>query len=290
MSVITDQVPVRPAYTTQWLFHKEEFLRLTSNKPLRTFYQYSPNEVTAMLRCSIQDSSADASPGGFYGFAEIQPSANMPAFLNYIQEELSRSGISRIALTLFPEQYDPENWKRQRDALLEAGFRVEGSMNHRMIPVTMEENEQLSSNDWRMGARTLHEFSITQEPLDQYDKIAQLIHRSETNVARNGDDAYVEKFLANFPEETLLFAIREGVKYCGMAVLLQVGPGILYTVHIAQLEAYEEKKPMLDLFQFVYEWAEYRDYRFIDLGQIAFGYDDNVGMVQCTGERWVRTW
>jgi len=290
MSIIIDQAPVRPTYATQWLFHKEEFLRITTHHPVRTFYQYSADEVKAMLRCAIQDTSAVAAPGGYYGFAEIQPSADMPAFLKYVQGDLRDSGVTRLTLTLFPEQYDPAKWKAQRNALLDADFKLEGSMNHRLIPVTLEENEQLASNDWRSRVDTLNEFSVTQEPLDQYQKIGQLIQRSETSTSVNGNDDFVESLLSGFPEEALLFAVRDGVKYIGMAVILQVGPGILYTLHISQLQEYADKKPMLDLFQFVYEWAEYRDISYIDLGQIAFGYDDNVGMEQCTGERWVSTW
>lgn len=289
MTSDTIRIP-RPAYTSRWLFHRPAFLQSGHEGTLRSFYQYTDQKVTAAMHCLITGPTAHTAAEGFYGSLELDTVADPDRFMSYVSDELASAGVDRLAVTLFPEEYDPESWRRQRTFFEDHAFRREGMITHRLVAVTNEDDEPLAGNDWRSGDINLPDFSVTQEPLDQYDKIMRLIQRSDVQNGSNGHDQSVSSCMAAFPEKVYLFAVREGAKYCALGVFLEVGPGILYTLHLAQLEQSEERKPLVALFQFVYEWAELQDLRYIDLGQIGLNLKEDIGLIQASGERWVKSW
>ncbi len=290
MTIPTLDVPVRPAYKTKWLFHQPDFLKINTGEQLRTFYQYNEKEVLGMLRCLLDGSSADAARNTFYGCMELENGVQAGKFIQYVTSELQEGAVNSLSMTLFPRQYDPAAWTMQRNALQENDFNIEGSITHRLIPVSADDDEQLASNDWRSAANNITDYSVTQEPLDQYHKITKLIRLSETIDEANGDDSLVDYCISHLPEHTMVFAVRDGARYCGAGVFLEIGPGILYTLQLLQIGEYDDRRPLTALFQFIYEWAELHDLRYIDLGQIASLVQDNIGMIQGTAERWVRKW
>ncbi len=290
MSVSTVRNPVRPVYSPQWLFHRPEFITSITQSAVRSFYQYSDERVLAVLRCLLQDGSAFAAPDDLYGCMELHAAADPLKFMEYVKDQLAEEGVTKLSLTLYPEEYDRESCLQQREVLEQSGFRKEGTITHRLITVTEEENEPLASRDWRENADHLTDFTVTQEPLGQFEKIDRLVRRSGIQEDNNGAEQLLPTCLSKFPEETVLFAVREGAKYCALGVFIQTGPGMLYTLHLSQLEEYAERLPLVSLLQFVYEWAELREMRYIDLGQVGMELYNQIGMGQGTGERWVRTW
>lgn len=291
MNVQTTEYPARPAYRTKWLFHrKENQLFGLSNASVRTFYQYDDDQVLASLRCIIRDNAASASSVGPYGCMELEPGANPHQFLTYILNELDSRGIRQLSLTLFPEIYDRESFDFQQQTLQQLGFKREATLSHLFIPISVEENEHLANNDWRSVANTISEFRVSQEPLDQYEKILKLLDRNLSDQGASLDTGAVQKYRMIYPEGTMLFAVRDGARFCAMAAVTKMGPDIIYLHELYQLEEYVDRAPLIALFQFLYEWSELNGIRLIDLGEVPFNLQHRIGTVQGTGERWVYKW
>jgi hypothetical protein len=283
----TVNAPARPAVQQKWLFHTKEFQSLHATKGVfRTYYQYREEQVLASLRCILQDNVATASSAGPFGCMELDPDAAVSDFLQYVTDDLASKNVRQLSLTLFPEVYDPVSFERQQKACMTFDFKREGTISHRLVPVTHEDSEPLANNDWRARGNTISEFRVTQEPLQQYPKIMQLLGKNTQGELSATTNAYIN----HFPGETLLFAVRDGAKFCALAVVVRMGPGVLYTVQLEQLDDYENRDPLVSAFQFLYEWAELNGMRWIDLGEVSLNLHHKIGTILSNGERWVRKW
>lgn len=263
-------------YQPGFFFNEPRHLHQQTAGP---FYMLSAlNEHTgrAEARCTFfvdadRAISPAAAPFGSIEFAETLPEPVLDAFIQALIDAVQATGaLTTLRLVNYPHCYAPEQATRLSVALLQHGFqRIEAHQTF-FLPITPESFEQTIIPAERRRLRKCREagFQTAHWPLPNVSEVVAFLEetRRQQGYALTIPTERLTYLLQTFPEQFVVFTVRDGVQLAALTVAVRVRSDILYNFLPASLLAYRTFSPMVMLLDEIIAYCRRQNIQLLDLG------------------------
>ncbi len=273
---LADRLPIGYAFNfDNYLFNKLKHINTQGISNRADFFII--NNVKKRIEGKIHfllDSGIAYSPyrslfGSFEFNPRIHPNILMD-FWRFIEADLRARQIREVRITSYAECYSPKKVVIIHKTLTAAGFAISlHAINHH-IPVAekplydrMHAMEQRRLNKCRQGG-----FRFVQEPAASVKEIYEYLEhcRSEQNLQMSISLEKLMVYLEEFPQNYLLFSVRDGDNIMAATVAIIVHRHILYNFLPGSLDNYNAFSPTVMLCDGLYTYCQERSIELLDLG------------------------
>jgi len=269
------------------LFLSPEFIRQKQFNSLCSFQLISTeSEVIQSTVSFVIDGnramSLPATPfGSFYSDQSLAFEA-AHYFVNAVKEQLRLKGIESLVVKHFPACYGKEVHDVFLKAMLAEGFDKEVEEINQYINVSNNSFSSFLHESERRRLKKCHQAGFTVECSTTcdadvwFDRIvrARTLKGHPLTIDLDG----LKKLNAVKPECYRFFSIKDQDKIIASAVAIEVLPDVLYYYLPSDEATYQQYSPMVMLIEALYEYAQQKSMRTVDLGISTSGGVLNEGL------------
>ncbi len=200
-------------------------------------------------------------------------------FVLHIESHLRRLDVTKIIFKL------PSRAIKTQDGveviLLKSGFQLELSEVASIIPVSKDFRKHLHESERKRLNKSIRA-GLVAEPLP-LSKIKDVYHfikacRTRKNYEISMSWAEMEKLAKAFPENVLLFAVKNADEIIAAAICIKVNQRTLYDFYHDHSAKYDQYSPVVMLVNEIHHYAMQHKFVWIDLGTSMIGDQINIGL------------
>jgi hypothetical protein len=191
-------------------------------------------------------------------------------FWRFIEDDLRARKIKEVRITGYAECYSPKKVEIIHKTLSAAGFTVSlKAINHH---ITVKESplvDRMHTMEQRRLNKCLQSgFHFKQEPVDNVNEIYRYLEqcREEQKLQLSVSLEKLMVYLEEFPQNYLLFSVRNGDEIVAATVAILVHRHILYNFLPGSLDKYNAYSPTVMLCDGLYAYCQGRSIELLDLG------------------------
>ena len=185
-------------------------------------------------------------------------------------DEARSTGAPMLQLVNYPHCYAPEQAHRLTDQLLRRGFRVASANPTFFLPVTSDDFEKaIDASEWRRLQKCRRAgFRFVHWCCPDVDAVVSFLVRTRQQQGYRlvlPPDRLCHLIRA-FPNQFLVFVVRDGSAIAAMTVAVRVRNDILYNFLPASNLSYHAYSPMVLLTEGVFGYCRQQQIQLLDLG------------------------
>lgn len=240
-----------------------------------SYYLLDKRKKTALagIRFYINDGMARSPFRAPFGSVECSDkinAADLYGFLDHIQNDLKRKGVSEIRIKNPPRVYFPERGALLESFLINQNFTVADSEITAVIPVGDEPFVAGIRHSERLRLQQAQNagFTFRKLPAEKVEEVYQFIsacHRDK-GYKISISLADLQKRLDVFPDRYLLFAVFDGDRLVAASVSVRVYRNILYNFLVNHEKQYNSLSPPLLLMEGMHDYCRESAISLLDLG------------------------
>jgi hypothetical protein len=277
--------PFDPIFEPFW-FNSKEYAK---QQVLSEGYTFVKEEGLKQLFIRLYKKDNELISPGRASFGGIEFSNKTNAkevfeFTNEIIDKARSEGIEKITITSFPECYDINKADIVDEVLLKAGFQVTITELNYHLDMEMGDFETFIKHTKREKILRCGKagFECLIETNSDYKQIHKLISdcrlRKGYPLSMNVED--FEKMFKNFPQQYLIFVVKDKALTIAVAIGVKVRSDILYIFLLADHEEYLDYSPAVLLHKRMYDYCCENGYKIFDLGIASYKGLENEGLVR----------
>jgi len=274
--LLVDQLPFGYAFNfDNYLFNKLKHINTQEVSDRIDFFIVNnvKKRIEGKIHFLIVDGVAYSPYRSLFGSFEFNPRIHpnvLMDFWQFIEDELRARQIKEVRITGYAECYSPKKVELIHKMLTAAGFNITlKAINHHIAvtesPLTerMHLMEQRRLNKCRQSG-----FHFVQEPAEKVGEIYNFLERcrAEQNLQMSISFEKLVFYLEAFPQNYLLFSIRNGDEILAATVAIVVHRQILYNFLPGSLDKYNAFSPTVMLSDGLYTYCQDRNMELLDLG------------------------
>jgi hypothetical protein len=256
----------------RFLFNSAKNLRLQPSSHWRIYeVQLLPSQkVKARICFSLERRNASSPERAPFGFIEVYEDVllkELIKFFQFMEADFVKHGIKKVQVKSYPECYDP-NFELIETVFKEVGYSVATEITS-ILPIDEKRFEKkIKISELQKLKKAAKLFSVQKVKISQLDTIYSFIERcrKERNQHLSMRLSDLEKTKNAFPRNILLFRVHNGNTTAAAAIVIKINKEILYTFYYAHAREFDKLSPVVLLISFIYEWAQERGVKQIDLG------------------------
>jgi hypothetical protein len=269
------------------IFNDFQYLALNPKK-LISFYLKNRQTGYVAGFCHFQCVKADAWSPLLAPFASIYLKKEIDfhligVFIRSMTGYLEKQGISRIHLAHYPDIYSVIPPDKLIAALLFEGFQIKQTdINHYL---------KISEQPFEVSVRPMQKRRIRKcEDLGYifrhhknneleilFSRIQEF--RMQKNIPVKISMERIRSLVDHFPDRYFLFSVQDKGQIIAATMMVSVNATVLYNFLPASDEAYNTSSPMVYLIRNLYEFAQAKRYKYIDLGVSSIKNQPQSGLI-----------
>ncbi|QKZ15679.1 GNAT family N-acetyltransferase [Spirosoma sp. KUDC1026] len=214
--------------------------------------------------------SPGAAPFGSVEFDEYLPDDVLEVFVNQLFTEAKLAGCRMLTLVHYPRCYAPSQTDRLLTLLQASGCSLIKSHPTFYLPITNRSFAQDITASERRRLRKCRRGNFQFAHWQQYDSAIVINFLLDTYAQLSYQLSLPPEqllhLLATFPDQFLVFTLRDDAQLIALTITVRVRHDILYNFLPASLPAYHAFSPMVMLLDGVYAYCQRETISLLDLG------------------------
>lgn len=255
------------------LFNNPEHVLLQSSDAI-TFQMWDPSEGSIGSIHFIIDDGVAYSPykslfGGFEIKKQVKPE-DLNFFYQQIEQSLRLKGVNRIIIILPANFYRNKRFNLMKKVLENHGFQT--SLKYKNHHIELKKNT-IASLFHPMEKRKLkkcnsQKLGFYQESPEMLPLVYNFISlcRKEKNHPLNMTYENLKESFERFPENYLIFTVRQNNEIYAATIAVVVNDKILYNFLPASPTRFNDLSPTVKLIEGLFKFAKSNNYKYLDLG------------------------
>ena len=273
---LVDQIPFGYAFNfDNYLFNKIKHIN-TQGLDERANYFIINNvkkRIEAKIHFLLNDNTAYSPYKSLFGSFEFNPGIHpnlLVEFWKFIEKDLKSRNIETVKISNFAACYSPKMAETIRKSMDKSSFSIVlTAVNHH---ISIDENP-LEKRMHPMEKRRLKKcnengFIFKKEPSDNASEIYDYIQscRKEQGLKVSISKVELLKYLYDFPQSYLIFAVRTKGELAAATIAIKVHRRILYSFLPASLRKFKRYSPSVLLNSGLYNYCQDHQFELLDLG------------------------
>ncbi len=264
--------PPLPARFERYLFNEPRHLRGQSAAGATTFFvvDSEPKTTDARLSVFVRESEALSPLRATFGGLEAAPDLPdeaLDALFDAVERWAISQNLSSIRLTQWPAGYAPELANRIEHRLKAGGYRPVFTEKNQHLDLTRELTLHDSARRRFVKAqRAGFVFQRWENP--DWETVHAFVEAARTRkgLPLSLTAAELRRLGEAFPEEILVFTVRDGAALAALGVVIRLNARILYHFLPADSAEHPTYSPTIFLNLHLADWARQRGYGLLDVG------------------------
>lgn len=262
-------------YQNGFLFNDAKHLRQQHDAGFYLLTALNRTRQQTDARCAffVRDGNAFspvAAPFGSIEFAEILPDQVLDAFIQRLIEETRAAGATTLRLVNYPACYAPKQSERLTEKLCNYGFDVADTCQTYFLPICDGSFETNLVPAERRRLRKCREagfaFSLWHTPdIAEVVDFVQETHRQKGYRLTISPER-LSDLLHDFPDEYVVFTVRDGSRLAALTITIRVRHDILYNFRPVSHTDYQQFSPMVMLTDGLFSYCREQKIQLLDLG------------------------
>jgi hypothetical protein len=256
------------------LFNTPQYVALQAAGQIVTFVLTDTMGLDAIgvFNLYIIDNKAITPKRGSFGSFELTQNISHSTFtkwLNFIENYLKNKGINTLEIKHFPVCYQPQKAAFIKRGLLRNQFKMQ-ALDSSFLEITSAAfSTKLYPAERRRLRKCTHAgFTFEHWPQPDAAQVFEFISRSRAllhySLSFTVDE--LRQWLLVFPENYLVFCVKDGPKIASLALAVKVKDKVLYNFCPADDMAYRPFSPAVALNEGLYRYCQIEGYKILDLG------------------------
>jgi hypothetical protein len=273
---LVDRLPIGYAFNfDNYLFNKLKHIN-TQGLEQRADYFIINNvkkRIEGKIHFLIDDGIAYSPYRSLFGSFEFNPRIHpniLMDFWRFIEDDLRAKQINEVRITAFAECYAPKKAEIIHKTLTADGFTISlQAINHHITVTESPLSDRMHAMEQRRLNKSRHSgFQFAQEPAESIKEIYGYLEqcRSEQNLQMSITLEKLMVYLEEFPQNYLLFSVRDGDRIMAATVAIIVHRHILYNFLPGSLDKFNAFSPTVMLCDGLYSYCQDRSIELLDLG------------------------
>lgn len=254
--------------SVDFFFNKPEFIRRRKNDRVLSFPLHSTQPLIYFTHSDNRLISVDRSTFGGFVMSDQTTQAELDQTITEAVQWARNNGIGSVTIRCFPEDYCKEESTMSRQSLDKVGFKILYQDITQIIPVTSNDLIMNVHRRRRLRQCRANRYRFEKLGLDKISEAYPLFEMSRKSkgypVTMSLND-FQESFQM-FPQNYLLFGVRDKERIIASCVCIHVSESILYCFYIGDDLEYRKWSPVTMLLHGLYFYAQRNNYQVIDLG------------------------
>jgi hypothetical protein len=269
------------------LFHEPTFFHLHNNGSGKYFEWSEKAKIRGCIHFIEDSESCWRSPlkGTYAGFVHDNLSIiELEEFYEAVEDRLKFHGARKVEILLPPVAHDVQSCTNQLYILRKNNFKITKFDLNYSLNIDNKRFEELISYGNRKRVKKCERFNLLCERLELnelrnvYDTIYQ--NRKSKGYPMTMSFAEVEKMAKLFPENILLFGVKDINKIIASAFCLMVNPSTLYVLYWGELIEYSSYSPVAIIAKSIYEFCQANQINTFDIGTSSINLEPNYGLIR----------
>jgi hypothetical protein len=269
-----------------FLFLQPRHLLLQEGKEVWVIFAEKNQTIVAMMSLFLENEVAYSplrmSFGGIASSADLSY-ADTEQLVDFLISFCKNQKIKTLRIASYPFSYAPDVSAMTTHIFLQKGFCITRyELTHFLILEGSFESRLHHSARRRLKKCRKHKFNfeLWNNPNLRfvYDFIAQNRQRKNYPVSMSFES--FQKTLTSFPENYLVFVLKNKAEIIALTVAVIINRDILYNFYPADKEEYLSYSPMIMLLEGVYHFAQKQGFRLLDLGISTENSLPNYGLIR----------
>ena len=263
-------------YQPGFFFNEPRHLLQQTAGPFYLLSALNQRSGRAEARCAFfvdadKAISPAAAPFGSIEFADTLPEPVLDAFIQSLVEAVQLAGpLTALRLVHYPHCYAPRQTEWLTGKLADYGFRLVGTYSTAFLPITAEPFAHNLVPAERRRLRKCREagFQADQWLSPDLAEVVAFVQetRRQQGYALTLPAERLTNLLRTFPDQFVVFTVRDGAQLAALTVAVRVRPDILYNFLPASHAAYQTFSPMVILLDEVVAYCQREAIQILDLG------------------------
>ncbi len=270
-----------PLFLSPEFIRQKQFSSLCSFQLISTASQIIQSTVSFVIEGNCAMSLPAAPFGSFYSDKSLTIEAAQ-SFVHAVKEQLQLKGVKSLVIKHFPACYGKEVHDVFLKAMLAEGFETKFEEINQYINISnnafssfLHESERRRLKKCHQAGFTL-ECSTTCDAVKWFDRIVRA--RTLKGHPLTNDLEGLKKLNTVRPECYHFFSVKDQDNVIASAVAIEVLPDVLYYYLPSDEAAYHQYSPMVMLIEALYDYAQQKNMRIVDLGISTSGGILNGGL------------
>ena len=269
-----------------FLFLQPQHLLLQEGKDVWILFAEKKQKIEATMSLFLENEIAYSplrmSFGGVMCASNLSY-ADIEQFVDFVISFCRSKKIKFLKITAYPFSYAPDASAITTHIFLQKGFLVtryelthfldtEGDFESKLHHSARRRLKKCQKNKFH--------FELWNNPdlYFVYDFITKNRQRKNYPVSMSFES--FQKTLSSFPENYLVFVLRNGTEIIALTVAVVINKHILYNFYPADKETYLQYSPVITLLEGVYHFAQKQGFRILDLGISSENSLPNYGLIR----------
>ncbi len=269
-----------------YLFNQESHRQAQNSSGWRSFYWLDTKRkiVKTAFHCHVQNRKAlspyRATFGGLDFSNDLSP-RHLHQFMAQVIQLLS-ADIDDLQIVLAPQNFSNVNFTKSYQTLASLGFKVTKSEYVAAIPVSSLAFDSIIHKSERKKLKRTSGFNFQEKDLGSLNEIYDLVakNRASKNRPMTLTNPELKKWVTLFPEKFKLFGLYDNAQMVAAAVCIAVTSKVLYVFYGAHLPEYDKLSPAVQLHNYIYQYAQQHQFKFMDLGTSPEGDQTNFDLLE----------
>lgn len=259
-----------------WLFNRPQHVQYQAQSSSVFTFILSNNRQTdlwAFFHLFVENQNGISPRRGSFGSFEIKADLDEKTLAYFVQEIgqfVARLSLNSLQIKSFPACYDVPKAALIKQVLQQNGFEVSSQLDNQHLAVSRQSFETALHPSEKRRLRKCQRAGLRFEawqnpdPVVVYDFIEQ--NRRALGYALTFDFAALAEWLAQFPENYLVFCVKDQAKMVALTLAVRVGERVLYNFCPADCLNYRTFSPTVFLNHGLYEYCQQNNVEILDLG------------------------
>ncbi len=271
-----------------YLFQEFRHILQENNEKMYSFYLIKKKsyEIHAQMCGNLYNSTFYTRQKATFGSISMKKGIDfevLKGFWEKIEEFLKGIDTKKIIIKHYPSIYDTENSVLLGKILEQKGFLKITELNY-ILPlenIDFFQKNLHNSNFRHLKKAQKQGFSFEKMLFEQATQVYDFIyaHRTRKGYPMTMQQTDFVQLWADFPNETLVFALKDDEIVVALCVFLAIHKDILYYFYPADNVDYQHLSPMTFLVHCVYEYALEMGFKMIDLGIATENGEPNISLM-----------
>ncbi len=269
---------------SNFLFNQPHHLFLQSKRGWRIFGFTWKGKTVAQIAFHIKGKEARSPRRAPFGSLQLDGhigEKQLLFFLTNIERILRQEGIRNVVIQNYPEIYNPITTQLLLKTLNVLGFTVKTQVASAIHVDQKDFASKIRISKRQRLRKSEARFQFEQVAVSQLSNVYRFIEtcRLQKNQALSMSLSQLRKAVKTFPNDFLLFEVKEGKQRVSAAIVVRVSKAVLYTFYYAHDKAYDKLSPVVFLLAGIYSFAQTSKIEWVDLGTSMSGEKVNVPLL-----------
>lgn len=269
-----------------FLFLEPEHLLLQGGENVWVLFAESKHDIQIMMSIFFEESAAYSPLRMSFGGIIAKENLNyvhIEHFTDFVLAFCKEQRAKNLQITSYPFSYAPSISAICTQIFLQKGFQItKPELTHFLVVGDNFESKLHLSARRRLKKCKKKEcvFELWEQPDCRfvYDFVAENRKRKNYPVSMSFED--FQKTLQTFPDQYLVFILKDGQEIIALTVAVVVSSRILYNFYPADKAQYLPYSPMIMLLEGVYYFAQRQGFQILDLGISSDNSLPNYGLIR----------